>query len=60
MPVIINDFNVETGPPAPAGQPQGQPPARGDERDNQPHLRPEDLERLTRRLMERRWRLAAD
>lgn len=54
MPVIINDFEIITAPPAPDAD---QPPAR---RQPPPPVRPEDIERIQRRQRLRLARLWAD
>jgi hypothetical protein len=57
MPIVINEFEIITEPPATGAAPQAlnqaSPPAP-------PTLRPEDIERIMHRHYQRRERVRAD
>ena len=60
MPIIINDFEivVEPKPTSKDSQPEG---TRREDSSTAPmQLRPEDIEQIMRRFMQRRKRLQAD
>ena len=57
MPVIINDFEVISEPPAPSGNPNG---GTHEPQSSAPALTAEDVERLMAYLAERCARLIAD
>ncbi len=58
MPVIINDFEVVALPPPKQGEAAKEPQAK--ENLPPPPPRPEDLESIMRRFLQRRLRLWAD
>lgn len=58
MPIIINEFEIVPAPPSPPGEAAA--PVARKENEEEPPLRPEDIERIEERQRQRRLRVWAD